>query len=155
VWLPEPVGPQLFPRGHTINAQVTIPPEGAEGVITGAGGFSVGWSLYVKDNKPFFRYTVFDIGDVTIPGTVTLSPGKTTIQTEFTPDGSKEGGGTLKLFVNGQPAGEGKLTRSVFRHGLEPFEVGRDSITPVDPAYKNKGKFEFTGQINEVKFKVL
>lgn len=155
VWLPEPVGPQIFPRAHTINAQVTIPPEGAEGVITSAGGFSAGWSLYVKDNKPFFRYTVFDIGDVTIPGTMALSPGKATIQTEFTPDGSKEGGGTLKLLVNGQPAGEGKLTRSVFRHGLEPFEVGRDSITPVDPAYKEKGKFEFTGQINEVTFKVL
>jgi arylsulfatase A-like enzyme len=155
VWLPEPVGPQIFPRAHTINAQVTIPPEGAEGVITSAGGFSAGWSLYVKDNKPFFRYTVFDIGDVTIPGTVALSPGKATIQTQFTPDNSKEGGGTLKLLVNGQPAGEGKLTRSVFRHGLEPFEVGRDSITPVDPAYKEKGKFEFTGQINEVTFKVL
>ena len=31
-----------------------------------------------------------------------------TLKTEFTPDGSKEGGGTLKLFVNDKPAGEGQ-----------------------------------------------
>jgi arylsulfatase A-like enzyme len=154
VWLPEPVGPQLFPRGHTITAEVEVPKGGVEGVITCAGAFSAGWSLYVKDNKPNFRYTVFDVGDVTIPGTVKLPQGKVTIQSEFTPDGSAEGGGTLQLFVNGQPAGEGKLTRSLFRHGLEPFEVGRDSITAISPDYRNDGKFEFTGQIDQVSFAV-
>lgn len=152
VRLPEPVGPQLFPRGHTIAADVTIPQEGAEGVITCAGSFSAGWSLYVQDNKPNFRYTVFDIGDVTIPGTVDLPKGKVTVKSEFTPDGSQQGGGTLKLFVNDKLAGEGKLTRSLFRHGLEPFEVGRDSITAIAPAYEDQGDFEFTGQINEVNF---
>ena len=91
---------------------------------------------------------------MTIPGTEALPEGKVTLKTEFTPDGSREGGGTLKLFVNGKPAGEGKLKRSAFRHGLEPFEVGRDSITPVDPAYKDKGTFEFTGKIASVKYEL-
>ena len=146
VWLPEPVGPQLFPRGHTITAAVTVPKGGAEGVITCAGAFSAGWSLYVKDNKPNFRYNVFDLGDITIPGTVKLPEGQeVTIKTEFTPDGSKEGGGTVQLFVNDQPAGEGKLTRSLFRHGLEPFEVGRDSITAIDPAYQEQGQVRVHG----------
>jgi arylsulfatase len=154
VMLPEPVGPQLFPRGHAITAELSIPKGGAEGVVACAGAFSAGWSLYVKGGKPTFRYTFFDIGDVTIPGTVGLPEGKVTLKTEFTPDGSKEGGGTLSLFVNGQAAGEGKLTRSAFRHGLEPFEVGRDSITPVDPAYKDKGKFEFTGKIDRIVFEL-
>jgi hypothetical protein len=75
-----------------------------------------------------------------------------TLKSEFTPDGSKEGGGTLKLFLNGKPAGEGRLKRSAFRNGLEPLELGRDSITPVDPAYKDQGKFEFTGEIEKVTF---
>jgi arylsulfatase len=154
VWLPEPIGPQLFPRAHSVTAELTIPKDGAEGVVTCVGAFSAGWSLYVKDAKPIFRYTFFDIADVSIPGTQTLPEGKVTLKTEFTPDGSREGGGTLKLFVNGQPAGEGKLTRSAFRHGLEPFEVGRDSITPVDLAYKDKGKFEFTGTIESVTFEL-
>ena len=99
-----------------------------------------------------FRYTFFDIGDVTIRGTLALPQGNVALKTEFTPDGSRQGGGTIKLFVNGQPAGEGKLTHSAFRHGLEPFEVGRDSITPVDLAYEGKGNFAFSGRIDEITF---
>ncbi len=154
VWLPEPIGPLLFPQPHTIKAELTIPSGGAEGVVTCAGAFSAGWSLYVKDGKPHFRYTFFDIADVSIPGTVPLPEGDVTLSTEFTPDGSPTGGGQLRLFVDDQPAGEGQLTRTAFRHGLEPFEVGRDSITPVDPAYKNEGAFPFSGVIRKVSFEV-
>ena len=155
VWLPEPIGPQLFPRAHSITATVEIPKGGAEGVITCAGSFSAGWSLYIKDKKPHFRYTTFEVDDVTIPGTVEMPEGKVELKTEFTPDpASKTGGGTLKMFVNGKPAGEGKFTYTFFRHGLEPFEVGRDSITPVDPAYKDKGVFAFTGKIDKVAFEL-
>lgn len=153
VWLPEPIGPQLFPRGHTITAELNIPKGGAEGVVTCAGAFSAGWSLYVKGGKPVFRYTFFGLADVTIPGTESLPEGKVTLKTEFTPDGGKEGGGTLKLFVNGKPAGEGKLKRSAFRHGLEPFGVGRDSIAPISPDYK--GTFAFTGTIEKITFELI
>lgn len=154
VWLPEPIGPQVFPRAHTITAELEIPQGGAEGVITCAGAFSGGWSLYVAGGKPVFRYTFFELADVTIPGTLSLPAGAVTVKTEFTPDGTREGAGTLKLFVNGQPAGEGRLLRSTFRHGLEPFEVGRDSITAIDPAYRDKGKFEFTGKISKISFEL-
>jgi hypothetical protein len=154
VWLPEPVGPQLFPRAHSMTAEIDVPADGADGVVACAGSFSAGWSLYVKDGKPNFRYTCFEIADVNIPGSVELPKGKVTLKTEFTPDGSREGAGTLKLFVNGQAAGEGQLKRTLVRHGLEPFEVGRDSITPIDPAYKDDGKFEFTGGIDKIAFEL-
>lgn len=154
VAMPDPVGPQTFPRAHTITAELEIPEGGAEGVVTCVGAFSAGWSLYIKDGKPNFRYTCFDIANVDIPGTLEIPTGKVTLGAEFTPDGSKNGGGTLKLSVNGKSAGEGKLTRTLFRYGLEPFEVGRDSITPVDPAYQDKGKFEFTGEIDKVSFEL-
>lgn len=134
---------------------MTIPKGGSEGVVACASGFSAGWSLYVMDRTPTFRYLFFDIADVTIRGEAPLPEGKVMLKTEFTPDGSKEGGGTLKLFVNGKPTGEGKLTRSTFRHGLEPFEVGRDSITPIDPAYKDKGQFALTGTIEKVTFDLI
>jgi arylsulfatase len=77
-----------------------------------------------------------------------------TLKTEFTADGNPSGSGTLKLFVNGKEAGEGHLKRTLFRHGLEPFEVGRDSITSVDEVYGDKGSFEFTGQIEKVTFEL-
>jgi len=155
VWLPEPIGPLLFPRHHTITATLQVPPAGAQGVVTCCGSFSAGWTLYVKENRPVFHYTFFETADVTITGTEPLAPGKVELKTEFVPDGAPTGGGTLKLFVNGHPAGEGQLTRSAFRHGLEPFEVGRDSITPVDPAYHDQGQFPFTGQIERVDFAIV
>jgi arylsulfatase A-like enzyme len=154
VWLPEPIGPQLFPRGHTITAELVIPKGGADGVVACAGAFSAGWSLYIKDRKPVFHYTFFEVADVTIPGTEKLPEGKVVLRTEFTPDRTPAGGGTMKLFVNGKLTGEGKLTRSAFRHGLEPFEIGRDSITPIDPAYRSQGNYAFTGTIEKVQFEL-
>jgi arylsulfatase len=154
VWLPEPIGPQLFPRGHTITAELDIPKSGAEGVVTCAGAFSCGWSLYIKDGKPVFHYNAFEIDELTLVGTVAIPEGNVTLKTEFTPDGTKEGGGSVTLSVNGKPAGEGKIARTFFRHGLEPFEVGRDTITPVDTAYHDKGEFEFTGKIEKVTFEL-
>ncbi len=154
VWLPEPIGPQLFPRAHTITAELEIPRGGAEGVVTCAGAFSCGWSLYIQDGKPVFHYNAFEISELTLVGTVAISGGKVTLKTEFTPDGTKEGGGSVTLSVDGKPAGEGKITRTFFRHGLEPFEVGRDTITPVDTAYHEEGEFEFTGKIEKVTFEL-
>jgi arylsulfatase len=142
VWLPEPIGPQLFPRSHTITTEVTIPAGGTEGVIACAGAFSAGWSLY----------TGFELSDTTIVGTVAIPAGKVTLKTEFVAEGTKEGAGTLRLFVNGQPAGEGKISRTFFRHGLEPFEVGRDSITAVSPDYQSP--FAFTGTLGKTTFEL-
>jgi arylsulfatase len=152
VWLPEPIGPQIFPRGHTMTAELNVPKGGAEGVITCAGAFSAGWSLYVKGGKPVFRYTFFDLADVTIPGTEALPEGKVILKTAFIPDGSPLGNGVFKMFVNGKSAGEGSIKRSIFRHGLEPFEVGRDSITPVSPDYKSPS--EFNGTIEKITFEL-
>ena len=154
VSLPEPIGPQLFPSAHSLNAELTIPAGGAEGVVACAGAFSAGWSLYVLDGRPNFRYTFFELADVTIPGKLELPEGKVTLRPEFQPSGTPEFGGTLKLFVNDELAGEGELKRTAFRHGLEPFEVGRDSITPVSPAYRDRGSFPFTGQIKKVTFQL-
>ena len=152
VWLPEPIGPQLFPRPHSITADVVIPERGAEGVITCVGAFSAGWSLYVHEGRLKFRYTFFDVADVTLVATESLPTGKVTITTVFKPDGQPTGGGTLSFFVNGKPAGQGTIKRSIMRHGLEPFEVGRDSITPVSPDYKTPNAF--TGTIERVKFEI-
>ena len=152
VWLPEPIGPQLFPRAHTISAEIVVPESSPEGVIACVGAFSAGWSLYVDAGKPIFRYTYFDIADVTIPGTDTLPSGKVTVTTRFKPDGSRDGSGTLELMVNQKVVGQGKIERSTFRHGLEPFEIGRDSITSVSPDYRGKGVFPFNGKIEKVVF---
>ncbi len=155
VRLPEPVSPLIFPSSNTITANIDVPEEGAEGVVACCGGYSCGWTLYVKDGKPHFRYTFFDVANSQIDGTVELPQGKVTLKTEYEAVGPMEQGGTLRLFVNDKPAGEGEIKRVGFRSGgLEPFEVGRDSITAIAPDYKDHGDFAFTGAIDEVKFEI-
>jgi arylsulfatase len=79
------------------------------------------------------------------------------VKVEYTSKGLKPGrtlntGATVKLFVNGKLAGEGDVGMGMMVHGIEPFEVGRDSISPVSPDYKGKGDFAFTGKIEKITF---
>jgi arylsulfatase len=155
VRLPEPVSPLIFPSSHAITAEVVVPKGGADGVIAACGGYSLGWSLYIQGGKPHFAYTFFDLANAQIDGMLAIPDGKVTIKTEYTAVGPMDKGGTLRLFVNGQPAGEGQIKRVGFRSGgLEPFEVGRDSITPVTRAYADKGTFPFNGTIERITFQL-
>lgn len=52
--------------------------------------------------------------------------------------------------VDDKLVGQGQLNRTVFRHGLKPFEIARDSIKTIRPAFKDKGAFPSTGPINKV-----
>jgi hypothetical protein len=86
-----------------------------------------------------------------------LSSGKVTVKLEYAskglkPGGTRNNGATVKLFVNGELAGQGTVGMSMFRHGIEPFEVGRDSISAVSAEYKDKGDFPLTGRIEKISF---
>ena len=153
VRLPEQISPAIFPHPHTVTAELTVPEKNAEGVIACTGGGSGGWSLYVKDGKLTYHYNYFDFEHTAVATAAALPAGKVTVKVEFVP-GEKAKGGTLKLSVNGNPAGEGKLDRVTHVHSIEPFEVGRDSISPVNPDYKAKGAFPFTGRIDKITFEV-
>jgi arylsulfatase len=64
-------------------------------------------------------------------------------------------GAAVKLFVNGKVVAEGEVKRAMFRHGIEPFEVGRDSISPVNADYKAKMPFAFNGTIDKITFEAV
>jgi hypothetical protein len=44
------------------------------------------------------------------------------------------------------------VPKAAFRQGIEPFDVGRDSTSPVNPDSKAKLPFAFTGTIDKVTF---
>ena len=58
------------------------------------------------------------------------------------------------MFAGGKQIAEGETAKTMFHHGVEPFEVGRDSISPVTPDYKEMGSFPFTGEIQKIVFAV-
>jgi arylsulfatase len=157
VRLPEPVGPLLYPNSHTITAVITVAEEGCEGVIACAGGVSGGWTFYVKEGKLAYGYNFADFEFYSVDATEALPAGKVTVKLDYASKGTPKGttisdGAAVKLFVNDKLVAEGETKKAMFRHGVEPFEVGRDSISPVNADYKSKGAYPFTGKLEKIVF---
>ena len=81
--------------------------------------------------------------------------GKTTVGAEVIPDGGHGKPATIKLTIGGKPAGEGRVPMVLFAWSIEPFQVGRDDISPISPDYHGKGGFPFNRGIEEVKFDLV
>ncbi len=59
----------------------------------------------------------------------------------------------VKVFVNGKETGSGRVEKTVpFRYSVEPFDIGRDTVSPVSPDYKVP--FAFQGRIEQVTVEV-
>jgi arylsulfatase len=150
VRIPEGSAPNVKARSHKITAELEIPAAGAEGVIVCAGG-SAGYSLFVKNGKPMYENNFFGKERDLIQSEKPLPKGKIAVAFEYTHE-SKEygGGGTGRLFVNGERVGEGKFKHVVpVRYSAtETFDVGEDRGEAVSAQYK--GPFKFTGKLVKV-----
>jgi arylsulfatase len=105
----------------------------------------------VLGSKPVFCYNLAAVERTCVTGKDALTPGKHSIALDFKYDGPGLGkGGTATLLVDGRPAGEGKLARTLaFRMSLdETFDCGEDTGTPVSEDYRVP--FKFTGKIGKV-----
>jgi arylsulfatase len=156
VRLPDAAGPLVYPNSHTLVAELTVPEKGCEGVIACAGGLGNGWSLYVLDGKLSYHLNFFDYEHAAVRAENALPSGMVTVRLEYESKGGVRGiisdGARVRLFVNDKLAGEGESAKAAGRFAPEPFEVGRDSISPVSPDYKSKGSFPFTGTIEKIEF---
>jgi arylsulfatase len=140
-------------RSHSITVFVDVPQGRADGVLVADGGTASGYSLYVKDGRPSYTYNYFRREVTTITAPRALTPGKSTIELRFAYDGGGEGkGATVTLSVNGTPAGEARLPRTVPKIYTydETFDVGEDTATPVGPY---PAPFPFTGEIEKVELR--
>jgi arylsulfatase len=55
----------------------------------------------------------------------------------------------VKLFINGKETGSGRVEKTVpFRYGVEPFDIGRDTVSAVSKDYKVP--FAFNGRLDQV-----
>ncbi len=140
-------------RSHTITAEVTIPPGGANGVILCQAGRFGGWSLYLKDGKPTFTYNFLGLEHFSIAATELVAPGKATIRFEFAYAGpGLAKGGTGTIFVNDKKVAEGAIARTqpMAFSGDEGADVGEDGETAVADDYGIEAPFRFTGDIHKV-----
>ena len=148
--------PSLLNRSYTITAEVEIPQGGAEGMLVTDGGRFAGYGFYLLKAKPVFTWDLLDVERVKWRGNDALTPGKHTLEFDWTYDGpgmGKSGTGTLKA--------DGKVLDShAMSHSLpisimwnEGFNVGADTGTPVDDS-DYQVPFRFTGKIDKLTVKL-
>jgi arylsulfatase len=152
--LSEGSAPKTHNVTHKITVKAEIPTGGAEGVLVCLGGDTAGWSLYVKDQKLIYHYNWFDTARYEVISKKNVPTGKIEMKVEFVNETKIScGPASVKLFINGEKVGEGKIEKQVTgRFSLESLDVGMDTLSPVSKAYKNQMPFAFTGKIDYVRF---
>ena len=152
------IGEGAFLNTHgvafTITAEVETGAAGSDGVIAAIGGIISGWSLYVKDGRPAFHYNYFDVEHAKAQSADALPPGRSVIRAEIRP--TEPGPGkpaTVRLFVNDREVATAEIRHTVpFRYGVEPFDVGMDTVSAVTETYQ--APFPFQGTIGKVAIEV-
>ena len=140
-----------------------IPKEGAEGMLVTQGGRFGGYGFYLLKGVPVFTWNMLDLERVKWAGKEALTPGKHTLEYEFTYDGlgvatlafnsvsglGRSGTGVLK--VDGVEVASIKLPKTIplTLQWDENFDVGADTLTGVDDS-DYQPPFRFTGELSRL-----
>ena len=142
---------------HAVAADIEVQADGAGGVIVAQGGAFGGWSLYLRpDATPVYCYNLLGMQQTKVAAGSPLEPGRHRLVMTFDYDGGGPGmGGTVRLTVDGDVVGEGRLERTIpLVFSLdETLDVGRDSGSAVSDDYTAETS-EFTGVIHQVRLEI-
>ncbi|HEX7127369.1 MAG TPA: arylsulfatase [Thermodesulfobacteriota bacterium] len=141
-------------KSHRVAAEVVVPAGGCEGVIVTQGGLPGGWSLYAKGGRLKYCYNFYGIDLFYVEGAEPLPEGTHRVRMDFDYDGGGPAkGGTVRLFVDDRPVGEGRVgrTQPLPFASDEPLEIGRDGGSPVT---RDHTVHEFTGEVNWVEIEI-
>src|ERR1700758_3358302 len=161
---PASAAPNILDKSYTITAEVTIPDDGAEGMIVTEGGRFGGYGLFLSKGdfgvgrgRVVFLYNLLDLKRTMWEGPE-LGAGKHTIRFTFKYAGPGFGkGGTGELFVDGKSVAKKTMenTTPIEFPEDEDFDVGADTRTGVAMIeYRYDCPFKFTGKINKLTFKL-
>jgi arylsulfatase len=154
--IPASAAPKILNRPYSITAEVSIPKDGAEGVLLSMGGNDGGISLYVRDGTLCFVHNYLAIDYFYVRSTTRVPTGRHFLSMEFEPTGkadAKHGKGTpgtVRLLVDGKEVGRGELpvTTPIRLAQGGAMLVGADTGATVTPEYASP--FRFTGEIERV-----
>ena len=125
-------------KSHAVTAEVVVPDGGASGVLIAQGGAFGGWSLYLREGIPTYCYNLFGLQRFKVAASSQVPAGTHQVRMEFAYDGGGLAkGGTVTLFVDGAPVGEGRVeaTQPMAFSADETADVGRDTASPVSDDY--------------------
>lgn len=129
--------PPLNFASFAINAEVTIPGEGAQGALIASGSKFSGWSFFFDQGRPVVVHAASQKPEdvFRIASADPIAPGPHRIGYDYTLDGKPGQGGTMTISVDGKAVARGKIGRTAFiAAGLgETFDTGDDTgATVVD-----------------------
>jgi arylsulfatase A-like enzyme len=148
----EGVAPPIKNVSHRITARITVPDGGASGVIVAHGGRTGGYTLYLDDGVPVYHYNFFGKARYEVRGPHALPAGAATVAIEFLVDHDHQPGtgGIVRLAVDNQTVGEGRVEHSIPARfsPTETFDIGCDLGGPVCDTYTSP--FDFAGTVTDV-----
>ncbi len=148
--------PRVYGHSYAIEAELSVPEQGAEGVIVAEADEMGGFSLWVDDEGLLHHsYSNMGVEQYQQVSTEPIPTGDVTVRMQFDADRQELfAGGMVSLYANDQKIGEGRLEKTVaFRFsGYAGLDVGRDNGLVVDRAYAAKAPYPFTGTVKKVIF---
>ncbi|WP_414651960.1 arylsulfatase [Gordonia sp. UBA6683] len=149
--LSEKAAPKLLNRAFRLTASLEVhggdsPAAGAcEGVLLSLGGRFGGMTLYIVDGVPVFEYNFFGRHHGRAAGSEPLAAGARTVELEFAYDGGIAAGADLRLLVDGEQVGHGRIavTAPAMFSMNETLDIGRSRGSAVSTAYE--GSFPVRG----------
>jgi len=140
-------------KSHSVTAEITVPKNGAKGVIIAQGGNFGGWGLYCKDGKLKYVYNLLGLDTYTVESPDVLPEGVVQVQMDFTYDGGGLGkGGTAALFVNGEEVSGGRVdnTHPLIYSADSTASVGEKGGAPISDDFDRFSKNVFNGTVSWV-----
>ena len=143
-------------KSFSVTANITVPEDGAEGVIIAQGGRFGGWAVYARDGHLKFTYNVLGIHEFPVTAEQAIPSGEHQIRMEFAYDGGGLAkGGNVTLYPDGDAVGEGRveMTHPMIFAADETTDVGRETGTTVASDYTSATS-RFNGKIEWVQIDV-
>ena len=148
--------PRVYGRSYAIEAELSVPEDGAEGVIVAEADEMGGFSLWVDENGLLHHsYSLMGVERYEQVSTEPIPTGDVTVRMLFDADRQeRSAGGTVSLYANDEKIGEGRIERTVAVRfsGYAGMDVGRDNGLPVARAYSARSPYPFTGTVKKVVF---
>jgi arylsulfatase len=148
--------PRIFGRSYAIEAELTVPDGGAEGVIVAHADFIGGFALWVDpDGILTHTYSLLGVETYKQASATKLPTGEVSVRMLFEASEAKPGtGGTVTLYANDEQIGEGKIPQTVpiAFTSYSGMDIGRDNGLVVDRGYEDKAPYAFTGTVKRIVF---
>jgi arylsulfatase len=139
-------------KSHAVTAEIVVPDGGGSGALIAQGGQYGGWALYMHEGLLAYCYNTFGVELHKVYTESKVPAGDRQVRMEFDYDGGGLGkGGSVTLFVDGQPAGSGRVENTVpmVFSADETTDLGEDTGTSVSDDYAPHGS-QFNGRVRWV-----